>query len=351
MLIKIDNSDYNKLKDLNYSKETIKETIDKNLTDTLLNNKYSKTLDIALQTNTFEEKYIDLYFELDDLDDKRYIEKINVLSDLGYSLEDIKYLFDNMNYEDLEYISSIEYIENLKTYLEYDGFNLYKFDRYKNYRNLNPNMNFEDIVWHVNIDLDKEPYLEFKIIDDVNSELILVNKYNKLPDNYTPTDLEKINTNYAVTTLYLRSNARKSFESMCSDARGLGLYISAISTYRTKDYQENLYNSYVRKNGVSSADTYSARPRFSEHETGLAVDVMGSNKNYLRFKETNEYVWLKDNAHNYGFIIRYQEDKVDITKYMFEAWHYRYVGKDVATYIYENDMTLEEYIAKNNKIK
>lgn len=118
------------------------------------------------------------------------------------------------------------------------------------------------------------------------------------------------------------------------------------SSYRSYEDQEIVYNNYKNSSGERFADSIAARPGSSEHQTGLALDIFSkTNTNKNTFSQTDEAKWLKENAHNFGFILRYPEDKVDITGYSFESWHYRYVGKDIATYIYENDITYEEYYA------
>ena len=117
-----------------------------------------------------------------------------------------------------------------------------------------------------------------------------------------------------------------------------------MSAYRTYEYQKNLYEKYLNIDEVSVVDTYSARAGHSEHQTGLAFDVYNVKKSYEEFGSTNEYKWLKDNAYRYGFILRYQKQKEYITGYKFEPWHIRYVGIDASTYIYKNNLTLEEYL-------
>lgn len=113
-----------------------------------------------------------------------------------------------------------------------------------------------------------------------------------------------------------------------------------LSGYRTYSYQEGLFNKYVEENGEEEANKYSARAGYSEHQTGLAFDFNWINDEFSR---TKEYLWLVDNAHNYGFILRYPEGKEEITGYQYEPWHWRYVGKELATNIYESGKTLEEY--------
>jgi len=100
------------------------------------------------------------------------------------------------------------------------------------------------------------------------------------------------------------------------------------------------------RDGVEEADTYSARPGFSEHQTGLTVDVDNAKLSYTDFDKTNEFKWMMENAHRFGFILRYPKDKEDITGYSYESWHYRYVGVDIATYIYEHNITLDEYYVR-----
>lgn len=175
---------------------------------------------------------------------------------------------------------------------------------------------------------------------------VLVNKKFRLPKDYIPNDLEIININYANENKMLRKEAKEAFESLSEDALKEGYKIIAVSTYRDYDYQNNLYEEYVSTSGMEYADKCSARAGHSEHQTGLAVDVMGSNNDYNLFVDTKEFSWMKDNAYKYGFILRYPENKEKITGFKYEPWHYRYVGKIVAETIYKENLTLEEYYDK-----
>lgn len=186
-------------------------------------------------------------------------------------------------------------------------------------------------------------YKNIKKIKNPDDILVLVNKNNKLNKNYIPNDLEKINLKYATEEKYLRKEAKVSFERLSEEARLRNYSIVAVSTYRSYEYQDKLYNYYVETKGIEYADLCSARPGHSEHQTGLAVDVMGSNKDYDRFEESIEFIWMRDNAHKFGFILRYPKGKEHITGFKYEPWHFRYVGIDIATEIYQNNLTLEEY--------
>lgn len=221
-------------------------------------------------------------------------------------------------------------------------------NRYLSYQKENKDLSIENIVTHVNIGLDNPYYTNTKPSTNLNTELILVNKYNYVTENYVPENLQPLNTSYARSGMQLVDIAKEAFESMSDDAKKEGMNIIAMSSYRSYDYQVNLYNNYVKTDGKEAADTYSARPGYSEHQTGLAVDVYNLELPYTSFEETEEFNWMQENAHKYGFILRFPKDKVDITGYQYEAWHYRYVGKEVAKYIHNHNMTLEEYIAKKS---
>lgn len=218
--------------------------------------------------------------------------------------------------------------------------------RYLEYQKENPNLSVENIVTYVNIGIDKPYYTNTKKAENLNTNLILVNKYNYLTEDYIPENLEPIDIAYARSGMQLVSEARSAFEILSEDAKKEGMNIIAMSSYRSYDYQVNLYDNYVATDGKEAADTYSARAGYSEHQTGLAVDVYNKVLPYTSFEETEEFNWMQENAYKYGFILRFPKDKVNITGYQYESWHYRYVGKEAAKYIHNHDLTLEEYYVK-----
>lgn len=221
-----------------------------------------------------------------------------------------------------------------------------KEKRYINYQKKNKNLSIEDIVMNVNIGLDKPYYTNTKPAKNLNTNLILVNKYHYLTKSYVPNNLVPINHDYARSGMSLVKEAKEAFEKLSQDAKQDNMMIFAISSYRSYDYQLNLYNTYVATDGKKAADTYSARAGFSEHQTGLVVDVYDGITPYTSFEETKEFKWMQENAHKYGFILRYPKDKVKITGYQYESWHYRYVGKKIAKIIKEKNLSLEEYYVK-----
>ncbi len=218
-------------------------------------------------------------------------------------------------------------------------------DRYITYKNNNDNLPIEQIIKNVNMNLDLNHYEDKMPATNLNNTNILVNKYYYLEKDYIPDNLEIISNQYALSNMKLVNIAKEAFENMAKAAKKENLNIVAMSTYRDYEYQEKLYNNYVRQDGKEKADTYSSRPGFSEHQTGLAVDVFNNKEPYTNFHNTNEFIWMKEHAKEYGFILRYPENKENETGYYYESWHYRYVGIETATYITNNNITLEEYFA------
>ena len=237
--------------------------------------------------------------------------------------------------------------KNLKiknnNYNPYELFKFYKLenlDRYNNYKIKYPELKTKDIVLRVNIGLDHGFYTEVEEVKEFNT-LMLVNKYHFVSENFIPDNLVQLEE-YSKPNMYLNLECKNAFIKMAHDAEISGYKIRAISTYRTLDYQKKLYDNYVKKYGIENADTYSARPGYSEHHTGLAIDVDNEVLSYNNFENTKEFTWMMENAYKYGFILRYPKDST-ITGYIYEPWHYRYVGTSIATYIKEHNITFEEY--------
>ena len=327
-----------------YSKYTINKLKENNILDVVLKYNYSKTLEVALKNNEFDINNLEGYLTIKYNNDKNIVNKINMLYKIGYDIDAIRNIFKKLSSDEIDYLTNYTYIDNLNSYMNYKIFKVENLDRYINYRN-KKNLSFKDIIIRVNLDLDKDYYNNPKIIKNPDDLLVLVNKHNKLPDDFIAKDIKQIDSKYTVSDLFLRKDAKESFEQMCSDAKSIGLFIKAVSAYRNNKYQEKLYNDYVLKNGINNVDTFSARAGYSEHETGLSVDVEGGELGYNLFHETEEYKWVKENAHKYGFIIRYGKEKEDITGYKYESWHLRYVGDSVAKYLYKNRISLDEYYA------
>ncbi|MBM6997781.1 M15 family metallopeptidase [Paenibacillus sp. DXFW5] len=199
-------------------------------------------------------------------------------------------------------------------------------------------------------DSDKGSGGDKAAMTDSESVAVLINKQFALPDDYEPKDLIYPDVRFTfkdkIEKRMMRKEAAAALEELFEGAEKDGVYLAGVSAYRSHRTQTALFNRYVEKDGEELAKTYSAVPGHSEHETGLAIDVSGSDGKCAAescFGDTKEAAWLADHATEYGFIIRYPEGKEDITGYKYEPWHLRYVGKEIAADIGERDITLEEY--------
>ena len=245
--------------------------------------------------------------------------------------------------EKSEQETQLEKLDNIQNSIDY--FNNNYIDRYISYKENNKGLDTKQVIKNVNMNLDKVPY-EYRVpAKNLNTEKVLVNKYYYLEETYEPNNLEEIDRKYALSNMKMVSYAKEAFEKLSQDAKKENLNIIAMSTYRSYNYQVNLYNKYKRQDGEEKADTYSGRPGQSEHQTGLAVDVYNKEQNYTNFERTEEFKWMQEHAHEYGFILRFPKGKENETGYTYESWHYRYVGIEAATYIHNSNISFEEYYA------
>lgn len=319
--------------------------------------KYSKTLETAVIENNYKKEYFDEYLDINYVEEDNFINNINKLLDLGYKNKDINTFYEKVP-KSIDVITSNKYDKNIINYISLDYFKEENLDRYIKYdfidtksvydtTILKEKYNYEDTVTFVNAYLDKDCYSnDIPLSKDKASKLdVIVNKYYKLDKDYEPEDLTVINSKFASGTQKLRKEAADKFEEMASDMLKENLKIYAGSTYRSYSYQEGLYNRYVKKDGFKEAETYSARAGYSEHQLGLAVDIVNGKWNYLS-EGDKEYTWLINNSYKYGFILRYPHESEYITGYVFEDWHFRYLGIDLATKVHESKLTYDEYIAR-----
>lgn len=186
---------------------------------------------------------------------------------------------------------------------------------------------------------------------------VLVNKTFKLPDNYKPDDLVEPNIPFIFKEKsdkrLMRKEAAGALEKLVAAAKQDGVSLAGVSGYRSQATQKTLFENYVKKDGEEAARKYSAVPGHSEHQTGLAMDISGSDGKCAAsdcFGGTKEAKWLAEHAAEHGFIIRYPKGKESITGYQYEPWHLRYVGTAIAKEIAKEGITLEEYMAKTDAI-
>ncbi len=224
-------------------------------------------------------------------------------------------------------------INDIEPYFDFKRFIIYDFLMLENLRLTNNYTYLETINYFYVAKSTIAPF--------INSNTMLVNKQFFLEEDYEPSLINS--DDYPIKTtkknIYLQRHVMLAYLEMIDDLELFDLYL--FSGYRSFTRQSEIYFDSLDNN-------YVAKPGFSEHQTGLAIDIStlehGLTEN---FKLTNEYELLIQKCKNYGFILRYPENKETITKYNYEPWHFRYVGKIAAEYIMDNNMTLEEYIYKN----
>lgn len=196
-------------------------------------------------------------------------------------------------------------------------------------------------------------------IQNTDNHLILVNKQFFLPEGYEPPDLVRPDVLFSfgdedIEKSYLREKAAKGLERMFQAAKEeQNLHLFAVSGYRSYERQVQILNAKIASSGEEEAVQVIATPGQSEHQTGLAMDISSESAGFTlteQFEETDEGKWLANNAHRFGFILRYPKGKESVTGFAYEPWHFRYVGKEAATVIFENDLTLEEYFEIATKI-
>ncbi len=323
------------LKGKGYSNETSEYIFNNSLTKLMLDNDYSKTIDYMIKENKYKEDYDDKYREIEYQDNSYFINTINNLIINGYTTSQINSIYKE-NSEDFVTYLVLNKVEDIDKYIEVD---IFKSDRISRYLT-NKKDSYKNTILYVNMDRDKAYFEEPNIIDKYSIDM-LVNKHNKLVSDYNPelVLLDKCSTGEN----YLTKEAKEAYDKMCNASKKEGLSLGVTSSYRSYKDQEETYNYYKKKNGEKYARDYVAVPGFSEHQTGLALDIKSTYTS--PFKTSKEYKWVINNAHKYGYILRYPENKEDLTGYGAESWHFRYVGTEIAKYIYENDITFEEYYA------
>ena len=266
------------------------------------------------------------------------------LGELGYKEESLEYL---LKQEDKikDIVLTKEYNEQIIDFMKQKYFILENLDKYLEYYKKNSSKELSRVVSIVNVKAMYDYYdntTQTKIDDGI---LMLVNKYTHLPKDYNPTDIVEVKNWYCYGENKLREEAYQKFIEMFNAAKESDNKIILSSGYRSYEDQKETYDEYVDRYGQKKADTLAARPSFSEHETGLALDITTGKATQETFETTNAFKWLQENAYKYGFILRYPKDKEDITGYAYESWHYRYVGVEVAKKIKELDITFDEYYA------
>lgn len=315
-----------KLKEIGYAENEIELIMhDDSYLHYALNHYYDDNFINLLKVEEFKIEYFESYIN--------YMKNNN-----RAPVSDVVYLINN----DINY----EYSKTLMDFTEAKYFLKTRIERYMKYYEKNTSLSINEIIKRVNSDIDYGFYTNIENTDTSYGILLICNKHYKLSSSYKGNLVYMSGTYTRVGGAQLDSTAYEAFKKLSDAARSKGLNIVNQSAYRSYNTQYSIYNSYLANKGQTWTDKWSARPGHSEHQTGLALDVATYTTKALGdFAYTNEFTWMKDNAHKYGFILRYPNGQEYITGYGYEPWHYRYVGVDAATTIYNENITYEEYFA------
>ena len=226
--------------------------------------------------------------------------------------------------------------------------------RYNAYGKKHKDLSDERVVAIVNFGYDGEFYTNVQPSPNQQTKYVLVNKFYYLDRDYVPDDLVALPSAYKhASNVSLQREAYDAFIILCDAAKKAGYTILGQSGYRSYETQEKLYNKYLKNEGgnVAAVDSYSARPGHSEHQTGLAIDVVGETGSMGKYGKSKSYKWAVENVWKYGFIIHYTTANEYITGYETEEWHFRFVGKEAAAEIHSRGITVDEYLAEQiNKL-
>ena len=301
----------------------------------------NKTINRAFEDkDNYIEDNLDNYRKVKYVNHKDLITNINNALKKGYKTNDINIIFSHGDNDSVKRFLKRDKVKYLEEFFTVDYAKLDNYDRYLKYAD-DTGEDEETTVLYINLDMDKEDYTEAKLVDKFSIDM-LVNKHRNLSDKFEPTDLMTIPSEYASEPDLQSSRiAFNAYKEMSDAATKEGYGIVINSAYRSYSDQEELANYYLKWYGQSYVDKYVAKPGFSEHQTGLAYDIGSTTVN--TFANSKEYTWMKENAYKYGFIERFTKRWEPITGFRMEPWHYRYVGKDIAKYIHEHNISYEEY--------
>lgn len=271
------------------------------------------------------------------------------LLEIGYSKPEIDKLLNLLSSKEISNLLTEEKNEDLLNFIDEKYFIYKNLNDYLEYRKENDTLSYSDIVTLVNVNRHHNYYTYDHDAKTSLNYSLLSNKYYKLSSEYEPEDLVIIKTDHAWGNYgdnKIRKEVYEAYIKMYEAAKENGITLMINSSYRSYKDQEAVYNSYKEYYDEEYADGIAARPGYSEHQTGLALDIFcTTNTSIKTFAESDAYKWLLENSYKYGFILRYPDGKENITGYAFESWHYRYVGKELATKIFNENITFDEYYA------
>ncbi len=267
------------------------------------------------------------------------------LTKLGYNEKEINKIEGSLENKEIDKLLNLSYNKNSVKFIDEKYFIFSNLEEYLDYYDENSDIDYKKVIAIINTNANDEWYKNVKNTDTNEVSLMLVNKYYGLSSDYVPEDLILISNKYSYEGNYVSESILDALIEMLNAAKTEGYTLVVSQGYRSYEDQKKAYDTYEKHHTTQEADVYAARAGYSEYQTGLSVLIKPYKKVVANAIESSEYNWLVDNSYKYGFILRYSQDKEDITGFKFDPWRYRYVGVNAATEIHEEDITFDEYYA------
>ncbi|MBR6133180.1 MAG: M15 family metallopeptidase [Bacilli bacterium] len=262
----------------------------------------------------------------------------------GYKETEAVEFIKTLNQEQINYLLEQDYNEDYSKIILSKYFKPQYLNSYIEYKLYHRKVTIEDTIAIVNTHANVGWYNEEYTSQNYNEYLVIANKFYKLPEDYHRDDIIPISLAYSYNGNKASKVVIEAFEEMYNDIKSeLGVRLMINSSYRSYEWQEQIYNSFLRTS-IQYADSHAARPGHSEHQTGLVLNISSIENPNETFDTSEEFEWLKNNSYKYGFIQRYPEDKKHITGFN-ETWLFRYVTPEVAKIIHDEGITFDEYYA------
>lgn len=264
---------------------------------------------------------------------------------VGYSQKEVGVLTKELTKDEINKLLTMKKNSDIVNLTKEKYFIFKNLDKYLEYKKENEGKKNNEIVAIINTEANVDWMDNEKKTDTSKGSLMLVNRIYGLPSDYEPDDIVDVPSLYAYTGKKISNSILNDIISLIEAGKEEGYTFVVSDGYRSYKEQENIYNNYKNSFGESEADIYVAKPGHSDYQTGMSFDLMPYNKVIDNPTESEEYKWLKENAHKYGFIFRFPKDKEKLTRFKSSTWRLRYVGTDASTVIHNENLCLEEYLA------
>lgn len=264
---------------------------------------------------------------------------------VGYSQKEVGVLTKELTKDEINKLLTMKKNSDIVNLTKEKYFIFKNLDKYLEYKKENEGKKNNEIVAIINTEANVDWMDNEKKTDTSKGSLMLVNRIYGLPSDYEPDDIVDVPSLYAYTGKKISNSILNDIISLIEAGKEEGYTFVVSDGYRSYKEQENIYNNYKNSFGESEADIYVAKPGHSDYQTGMSFDLMPYNKVIDNPTESEEYKWLKENAHKYGFIFRFPKDKEKLTRFKSSTWRLRYVGTEASTVIHNENLCLEEYLA------